>query len=150
MSRDALRRLALFGAILILQFAVFEVALRTWGSSEAAPAFQGLFEGDPVLGYRLKPGARVRFATDEFDTDIRINSAGVRDDEEIGEKAPDERRILILGDSLVLAVQVPFGKTFGELLERRLNRRESALHYRVINGGVQGSGRSRNCFFSAR
>jgi hypothetical protein len=116
MSRDALRRLALFGAIVALQFAVFEVALRTWGSSEAAPAFQGLFESDPVLGYRLKPGARVRFTTDEFDTDIRINSAGVRDDDEIGGKAPNERRILILGDSLVLSVQVPFGQTFGELL----------------------------------
>ena len=64
----------------------------------------------------------------------------MRDDEEIGEKAPNERRILILGDSLVLAVQVPFGQTFGELLERRLNSRESALHYRVINGGVQGYG----------
>ena len=91
MSRDVLHRLALFGAILVLQFAVFEVALRTWGSSEAAPAFQGLFEGDPVLSYRLKPGARVRFATDEFDTDIRINSAGVRDDEEIARAmAPPE------------------------------------------------------------
>jgi lysophospholipase L1-like esterase len=140
MSREDRRRVALFGAILALQFAVFEVGLRTWGSSEAAPAFQGLFESDPVLGYRLKPGARVRFATDEFDTDIRINAAGVRDDDDIGQKAPNERRILILGDSLVLSVQVPFGQTFGELLERRLNSRASALHYRVINGGVQGYG----------
>jgi lysophospholipase L1-like esterase len=139
-SRDSLRRLALFTVIFILQFAIFEVGLRTWGSSEAAPSFQGLFEEDPVLGYRLKPGARIRFATDEFDTEIRINSAGVRDDEEIGEKAPDERRILILGDSLVLSVQVPFRQTFGELLERRLNSRGSPIRYRVINGGVQGYG----------
>jgi len=139
-SRDSLRRLALFTVIFILQFAIFEVGLRTWGSSEAAPSFQGLFENDPILGYRLKPGARIRFATDEFDTEIRINSAGVRDDEEIGEKAPDERRILILGDSLVLSVQVPFRQTFGELLERRLNSRGSPVHYRVINGGVQGYG----------
>ncbi len=139
-SHDGLRRLALFAAIFVSQFAIFEVALRTWGSSEAAPAFQGLFDNDPVLGYRLKPGARTRFATDEFDTEIRINSAGVRDDEEIGEKAPNERRILILGDSLVLSVQVPFAQTFGELLERRLNSRGSPVHYRVINGGVQGYG----------
>jgi lysophospholipase L1-like esterase len=140
MSRGALRRLALVAAIFAVQFAVFEAALRTWGSSEAAPAFQGLFEGDPVLGYRLKPGARVRFATDEFDTEIRVNSAGVRDDDEIGEKPLNEQRILILGDSLVLSVQVPFGQTFGELLERRLNSRGSPLRFRVINGGVQGYG----------
>ena len=28
---------------------------------------------------------------------------------------------MLLGDSLVLSVQVPFAQTFGELLERRLN-----------------------------
>ena len=135
-----MRRLALFLLILAVQFAVFEAALRTWGSSEAAPAFQGLFANDATIGYRLKPGARIRFATSEFDTEIAINSAGVRDDEEIGEKPADERRILILGDSLVLSVQVPFRRTFGELLEQRLNSRGSRVHYRVINGGVQGYG----------
>ena len=109
------------------QFGVFEVALRTWGSSEAAPAFQGLFDDDPAIGYRLKPNARVRFTTAEFDTEIAINGAGVRDDEEIGPKAPNERRIVLLGDSLVLSVQVPFAQTFGELLERRLNAEPSAV-----------------------
>ncbi len=63
----------------------------------------------------------MRFTTSEFDTEIRINGSGVRDDEEIGPKPPDERRIVLLGDSLVLSVQVPFSQTFGELLERRLN-----------------------------
>jgi len=137
---DRLRRLALCALILAAQFGFFEAALRTWGSSEAAPAFQGLFANDPAIGYRLKPGARIRFATSEFDTEIAINSSGVRDDEEIGEKGPDERRILVLGDSLVLSVQVPFRETFGELLEQRLNSRGSRVHYRVINGGVQGYG----------
>lgn len=132
--------MAVFALILAAQFGVFEAALRTWGSSEAAPAFQGLFANDPVIGYRLKPGARIRFATSEFDTDIAVNSSGVRDDEEIGEKAPNERRILVLGDSLVLSVQVPFRQTFGELLEQRLNSHASPVHYRVINAGVQGYG----------
>jgi lysophospholipase L1-like esterase len=134
------RRVALFTLVLAVQFGLFEVALRTWGSSEAAPAFQGLFANDPVIGYRLKPRARIRFETSEFNTEIAINSSGVRDDDEIGETAPNERRILILGDSLVLAVQVPFRQTFGELLEQRLNSRGSGIRYRVINGGVQGYG----------
>ena len=127
-------------SIFVAQFVLFEVGLRTWGSSEAAPAFQGLFADDPSMGYRLKPGARVRFATAEFDTAIAMNSSGVRDDDEIGAKTPDERRIVILGDSLVLAVQVPFQQTFGELLERRLNATQSRYRYRVINAGVQGYG----------
>lgn len=132
---------ALFALVVIAQFAVFEVALRVWGSSEAAPSFQGLFTGDPAIGYRLKPNAHVRFTTSEFDTFININGLGVRDDEEIGPKPPGERRIVVLGDSLVLSVQVAEDQTFCELLERRLNQRAAAgVRYRVINGGVQGYG----------
>ena len=141
--RRRAQRLLLFGLILGGWFVVFEAGLRQWGSSEAAPAFQGLFTGDPVIGYRLQPGARTRFTTSEFDTEIAINRMGVRDDEEIGVKGPDERRILVLGDSLVLSVQVPFSETFTEHLERRLNdesARPGGVTYRVINGGVQGYG----------
>jgi len=134
------RRLFAFGIILVAQFWIFETALRTWGSSEAAPSFQGLFEGDPQIGYRLKPHARTRFITSEFAADIAINSIGLRDDEEIGPKPAGERRIVLLGDSLVLSVQVPFAQTFGELLEKRLNARRGATRYRVINAGVQGYG----------
>jgi hypothetical protein len=47
---------------------------------------------------------------------------------------------VLLGDSLVLSVQVPFHETFGELLEKRLNDRPSPFRYRVINAGVQGYG----------
>ena len=129
-----------FALIAVAQFGIFEAGLRTWGSSEAAPSFQGLFETDPAIGYRLKPNARVHFATSEFAADIAINSAGLRDDDEIAPKPADERRIVLLGDSLVLSVQVPFQQTFGELLEQRLNQRQSAYHYRVINAGVQGYG----------
>lgn len=120
---------------------MFESAMRVWGSSEAAPSFQGLFTDDPVIGYRLKPGARTRFETVEFAAQIDINSSGVRDTEEIGPKPPGERRIVILGDSLVLSVQVDFHQTFGERLEQRLNAGAPAgLTYRVINAGVQGYG----------
>jgi lysophospholipase L1-like esterase len=135
-----IRHAVVFIAVLAIQFGVFEAALRVWGSSEAAPSFQGLFEGDPVIGYRLKPHARVRFTTAEFDTEIAINGDGVRDDEPVGPKMADERRILLLGDSLVLSVQVPLQQTFGKLLEQRLNARAPRYRYRVLNAGVQGYG----------
>jgi lysophospholipase L1-like esterase len=135
-----LRHLATFGIIVAAQFVIFEVGLRTWGSSEAAPSFQGLFETDPTIGYRLKPHARTRFTTSEFTADIAINGDGLRDDDELGPKAADERRILLLGDSLVLSVQVPFRETFGELLEQRLNAKGLPVRFRVVNGGVQGYG----------
>jgi len=136
----------LFAAIVVFQFFLFEAGLRTWGTSEAAPAFQGLFTADKLAGYRLKPGARTRFTTSEFDTEISINNAGVRDAEDLGPKQPGEKRIVVLGDSLVLSVQVPFEQTFSELLEARLNAAAAAaggtppVRYRVINAGVQGYG----------
>jgi hypothetical protein len=139
-----LRRALLLLAIVAAQFALFEIALRVWGHSEAAPAFQALFMPDPVIGYRLRPNARTRFVTAEFDTEIAINGQGVRDDADIGPKPDNERRIVVLGDSLVLSVQVDRQQTFCKLLEDRLNRTPvdgaRGVHYRVINAGVQGYG----------
>jgi hypothetical protein len=137
---DRARRILLLLAIAAVQFAIFEIALRAWGHSEAAPSFQALFIPDPVIGYRLRPNARTRFATSEFDTEIVINAQGVRDSRDIGPKPAAERRIVILGDSLVLSVQVDERQTFCRLLEDRLNRRGGAYTYRVINAGVQGYG----------
>jgi len=131
---------ALVCAIAVGQFLLFEAGYRLTAGSEAAPAFQKLFAPDDRLGYRPAPGVSTRFKTAEFETDIHINAAGVRD-REIGPRAPGERRIVVLGDSLVMAVQVPIEDTFTARLESRLNdraRRPGA--FRVINAGVQGYG----------
>jgi hypothetical protein len=144
------RRALLFLAIAAAQFALFEIALRTWGHSEAAPSFQALFMPDPAIGYRLRPHARTRFVTAEFDTDIAINDQGVRDDEPIGPKPPNERRIVVLGDSLVLSVQVQQRQTFCRLLQDRLNAAGGPVRYRVINAGVQGYGPVEELLFFRR
>lgn len=133
-------RLALLAATGLVWFGVFEAALRTYGGSEAAPAFQQLFMPDPAVGHRLRPGATTRFTTSEFSATIAINAQGVRDDEPIGPKRPGERRVIVLGDSIVLAVQVDAHETFCHRLEQRLNARGDGVHYRVINAGVQGYG----------
>jgi lysophospholipase L1-like esterase len=134
------RRLALAAAMGLVWFAVFEVALRLHGGSEAAPAFQQLFMPDPATGHRLRPGASTRFTTAEFSARIAINAQGVRDDEPIGPKPAGERRVVVLGDSIVFAVQVEQHETFCERLEARLNAKGDGLRYRVINAGVQGYG----------
>src|SRR5204862_5715107 len=90
--------------------------------SEASPAFQILFMPDPAIGFRLRPNARTRFVTAEFDTEIAINAQGVRDDADIGPKPANERRIVVVGDSPVLSVQVQQQQTFCKLLEQSLNR----------------------------
>jgi lysophospholipase L1-like esterase len=132
-------RVLLVAAILFAQFWIFEAGLRWQAGLEAAPGFQSLFMPDPVAGYRMRPGASTRFTTAEFSTDIRINNAGVRG-ADFGPKAGGERRVLVLGDSMVLSVQVAEADTFCQRLEDRLNRSSGAVRYRVINGGVQGYG----------
>ena len=140
LSGARLARGLLLIAIAAAQFALFETGLRLWGHSEAAPSFQALFMPDPAIGYRLRPNARTRFVTAEFDTEIAINDQGVREDAHIGPKPPNERRIVILGDSLVLSVQVESRQTFCRLLQDRLNAAGGPIRYRVINAGVQGYG----------
>lgn len=134
------QRLALLAAMVVAWFGVFEFGLRVYGGSEAAPAFQRLFMPDPATGHRLKPGATTRFTTAEFSATIAINAQGVRDDEPIGPKAANERRVVVLGDSIVFAVQVDRRDTFCQRLEARLNSRRDGRRYRVINAGVQGYG----------
>jgi hypothetical protein len=73
-----IRQGLLLVGIAAAQFGIFEAGLRIWGSSEAAPSFQGLFEPDPAIGYRLKPHARMRFTTSEFTADIETNGAGLQ------------------------------------------------------------------------
>jgi len=132
-------RFVALAVMLVVQFAALEAGMRWWGGSEAAPAFQQLFMQDPRVGHRLRPGASARYTTPEFSARIAINEHGVRDDAPIGPKAPGERRVVILGDSLVLSVQVDLEQTFTKHLERGLNA-GSPETWRVINAGVQGYG----------
>jgi hypothetical protein len=130
----------ILGLILLGEFGLLEAGLHVFGTMESQSAFQSLFIPDARIGYRLRPGISVRYSTPEFSNDLTINGQGVRDDEDIGPKAPKERRVLVLGDSYVFAVQVPLSDTFGEQLEVRLNESDPAHRWRVINGGVQGYG----------
>jgi lysophospholipase L1-like esterase len=145
-----LRRLTLFAIIAAAQFGLFEAGMRLWGASEAEPGFQRLFTGDPVIGYRLAPGASTHFTTAEFETEIAISRQGVRDDREYGARAPNEHRIAVLGDSIVLSVQVDLEQTFCRQLEARLNARGGPATYRVINAGVQGYGPVEDVLFYER
>lgn len=141
-TRDVHRlvaRVAIVVAVTLAQFVLFEAGLRLQAGSEAAPEFRALFADDERIGHVLNPGATAHYSTVEFSTDISINHEGVRD-EELGPKQPNERRIVVLGDSLVMAVQVPLAETFTKRLEARLNATGRATRYRVINAGVQGYG----------
>ena len=143
-------RLFVLILILAVEFVLIEAGLRAYGAFEGTTTFQSLFMDDPDAGQRLRPGASIRYSTVEFTTDIAINAQGVRDNDPIGPKPAGERRVVVLGDSLVFSVQVQQHQTFCELLERRLNERGDPYRWRVINAGVQGYGPVQEWFFFDR
>jgi lysophospholipase L1-like esterase len=71
------------------------------------------------------------------------NRHGLRDREIVEQKAPNERRILVLGDSFTFGKGVEDGTAvFPELLERRLDeaaRLQNSGSVDVLNGGIPGS-----------
>lgn len=69
-------------------------------------------EYDPELTYRLRPGT-CTFSELEFDTEYRINSLGVRDDED----SLDGPEIVVLGDSFAMGWGVEQQEAFPSVLE---------------------------------
>lgn len=126
--------------VLAAEFALLEAGMRVVGGSEASPSFQQIFMQDPRVGHRLRPGARTVYSTAEFTTSLAINAQGVRDDRDLGPKKPGQSRVVVLGDSLVLSVQVPVDQTFMARLERELSAADPSREWQVINAGVQGYG----------
>jgi hypothetical protein len=75
----------------------------------------------------------------QFGHSVSFNSAGMRDREHPAEKAEDSLRILVLGDSFMEALQVPFDASFPSLLERELAA-TAGRRVDVINASVSGWG----------
>lgn len=83
---------------------------------------------DPGLFYTLRPGS-CRFQAREFDVEIRVNSAGLRDDEQ-SLLAPD---VIVAGDSFAMGWGVGQDEAFPQLVEK-----QSGL--RVLNAGIPSFG----------
>jgi hypothetical protein len=93
-------------------------------------------EYDPLLGWRLRPNARVRYERNEYTTDVAINSLGYRDRERSLTPSAGTQRVLALGDSFVEGYTVQLEQTVGQVMERRLTRPACPLE--VINAGSGG------------
>ena len=97
-----------------------------------------IFQPDDELGMVLRPESTGTTRTPEFHTTVRINAHGVRG-EALPAKTTDELRILAVGDSFTLGLQVGFQDTFAEQAAARLSER-LGHPVRILNAGVDGFG----------
>lgn len=105
-----------------------------------------LYQTDPDIGWRLRPGAQYRYQRDEYDLPIEINSQGLHDSEHTYDKPAGVYRILILGDSFTEAVQVPIADNFSRRLGDCLNQ-QNQQPVEVINSGVSYYSSAEELFF---
>jgi GDSL-like lipase/acylhydrolase family protein len=75
----------------------------------------------------------------QFGITVSFNSAGMRDREHAVEKSSGVLRILVLGDSFMEALQIPFEASFPSLLERELAAK-IGRPVDVVNASVSGWG----------
>lgn len=91
---------------------------------------------DRELGWRGRPngsGIYIRKA-DNIRVPFRYNNLGFRDNDVVTKS--DQRRVMLLGDSFIENLEVPFPETFPALLEKRLGEHDPTWDTVVI--GSQG------------
>lgn len=117
--------------VILLFFSFFEIFLRIIGMNCLITDKTGAgiynLTGDE---YSMKPNYNGRFKCLEFDTSIKTNSDGYRDNEfNISGK-----KILLFGDSIVFGQGIEQGKTFADILENETSK----YGFSVYNLGVPG------------
>lgn len=101
------------------------------------------FFEERVWGWTHRPNAALWVygclgSTFEWRTWVEINSQGLRDREIAYEKAPGARRVLLLGDSITEALQVPLDDGFAKRVERELRAADPGVD--VVNAGHSAFG----------
>jgi hypothetical protein len=102
---------------------------------------RAFYEHDTLLGWRNIPNTdTIRTIRGEGDNKVRyqINSRGIRGPEYSYEKAGNEFRILLLGDSYSEGYVVEFERLFSEVMKSKLNDNGEDIYFQTINSGTSG------------
>ncbi len=132
--------LAIFG--IVLAVGAMEVGVRVL---HLVPT--KFWQPDPLLGTALIPGKKGWWTQEEheFRVPVQINSLGLRDLEREYPKPDGSKRVLLIGDSHVEALQVPLEDAVGPRLEETLRAKD--LDVEVISAGVSGYGTAGELLF---
>ena len=127
----------LMNAMLILVAIGFTLGLTEIGLRLLYPQPTGLSHQDPYGLAMHWPG--ITRSLPRYGTRVSFNSVGMRDTEHTLLKPTGVFRVLLLGDSFMEALQVPFEESFPFLLQQDLARQTGKL-VEVVNAGVSGWG----------
>ena len=120
---------AVLPALVLL--ALGEVAFRIHYAREGWPR---PYRSHPTVGWCQ----RAQWSGMVQERHTHFNNLGMRDPQPVEPKRADEKRVLVLGDSVAYGYNVDFEVTFGEQVEAMLNHAGTPYHYRVLNGAVCG------------
>jgi lysophospholipase L1-like esterase len=134
----------LFVTVVFLSL-IGEVTLRILTDGPSDSAWVGnskkFYEYDPLLGWRNIPNTdSIRTIRSQGNNKIhyQINSRGIRGPEYSYEKAGNEYRIFLLGDSYTEGYVVEFDSLFSEIMKAKLNKNKNDIYFQTINSGTSG------------
>jgi len=118
--------------------------LFAWGAGEllvrlVVPTSTVAYRFVPDVGYLLQPNGTFRWVSPDYDVEVKTNAAGFHDVEHAVAKPAGVYRVVVVGDSMVEALQVPVAEAFTRRLEARV-RAWAGRPVEVINLGVSGKG----------
>lgn len=136
-AAKALQTVRKLVVVALITAVVCELALRMVGFQPyVAEAF--VWQHDKLLGWSHKPEAQGMFSKIAFKQQIQINSKGLRERELAYEKPATTKRVVVIGDSMVVGFEVPLEKVFPRVAEAELLRAGQTVEF--INGGCRGYG----------
>jgi hypothetical protein len=118
---------------LVAAVAILEVSFAMAGLGE-----QEYLKPDQSFGYDLIPSKFVTWRKEGF-ARLHINSHGMQDVERALVKPAGTKRIAVLGDSFVEAMQVDRSRNFCNIVERQLNAADGTQKWEVLNFGVSNA-----------
>jgi hypothetical protein len=124
---------------LVVPLALGEAALRSFGPILPGNYFLQIYaEPDPIYGNFRAVDRTGWVKTEEFISQVNINSLGLRERDLDYPKPPGAQRMLVVGDSFVEGVQVPVEQVASRRAEELLVSRGCPVQ--TINAGVGGWG----------
>nr|WP_295930579.1 hypothetical protein [uncultured Dyadobacter sp.] len=104
--------------------------LRQWVNYRDVIQFNGHFSSfSPDLGYVLRPGSEHVHSGLEYENMFRINSFGLRDDED----SMDQPKLVFLGDSFTMGWGIDQDRTYADLTGKKLG-------IKTLNAGISSYG----------